>query len=144
MNNDTYLKKAALGIYNGIAAFITHFERSKGFTSANEEFKYMTKELFHLPLFILSFANLINLMVCHFDFKDADARACLKKSRVPVLFMHSKADTFVPTYMGLENYEACSSEKEIKLFEGVAHARSLFKYPEEYKRCVLDFLAKYF
>ena len=36
LNNDTYLKKAALGIYNGIAAFITHFERSKGFTSANE------------------------------------------------------------------------------------------------------------
>lgn len=36
LNNDTYLKKSALGIYNGIAAFITHFERSKGFTSANE------------------------------------------------------------------------------------------------------------
>ena len=36
LNNDTYLKKATLGIYNGIAAFITHFERSKGFTSANE------------------------------------------------------------------------------------------------------------
>ena len=36
LNNDTYLKKAALGIYNGIAAFITHFERSKGFTSTNE------------------------------------------------------------------------------------------------------------
>jgi N-acetylmuramoyl-L-alanine amidase len=36
LNNDTYLKKATLGIYNGISAFITHFERSKGFTSANE------------------------------------------------------------------------------------------------------------
>ena len=36
LNNDTYLKKATLGIYNGISAFITHFERSKGFTSAND------------------------------------------------------------------------------------------------------------
>ncbi|MCR5847815.1 MAG: N-acetylmuramoyl-L-alanine amidase [Lachnospiraceae bacterium] len=36
LNSDTYLKKATLGIYNGISAFITHFERSKGFTSANE------------------------------------------------------------------------------------------------------------
>lgn len=36
LNDDTYLKKATLGIYNGITAFITHFERSKGFTSANE------------------------------------------------------------------------------------------------------------
>lgn len=36
LNSDTYLKKATRGIYNGISAFITHFERSKGFTSANE------------------------------------------------------------------------------------------------------------
>lgn len=36
LNTDTYLKKATLGIYNGISAFITHFERSKGFTAANE------------------------------------------------------------------------------------------------------------
>lgn len=33
LTNDDYLKKASLGIYNGISAFITHFERSKGFTS---------------------------------------------------------------------------------------------------------------
>ena len=33
LTSDDYLKKASLGIYNGISAFITHFERSKGFTS---------------------------------------------------------------------------------------------------------------
>jgi len=33
LNNDQYLKKATLGIYNGLSAFITHFERSQGFTS---------------------------------------------------------------------------------------------------------------
>jgi N-acetylmuramoyl-L-alanine amidase len=27
-----YLQKAALGIYNGLSAFVTHFERSRGFT----------------------------------------------------------------------------------------------------------------
>lgn len=32
MNDDKYLKKATLGIYNGLSAFITHFERSQGFT----------------------------------------------------------------------------------------------------------------
>lgn len=36
LNDDKYLKKATLGIYNGIAAFISHFERSRGFTVANE------------------------------------------------------------------------------------------------------------
>ncbi|MCR5189370.1 MAG: N-acetylmuramoyl-L-alanine amidase [Treponema sp.] len=33
LNDDKYLKKATLGIYNGITAFVTHFERSQGFTS---------------------------------------------------------------------------------------------------------------
>ena len=36
LNDDKYLKKATLGIYNGITAYITHFERSRGFTVANE------------------------------------------------------------------------------------------------------------
>ena len=32
--NPEYLKKTSLGIYNGIQAFVTHFERSRGFTSS--------------------------------------------------------------------------------------------------------------
>ncbi len=33
LNTDAYLQKTAAGIYNGINAFVTHFERSRGFTS---------------------------------------------------------------------------------------------------------------
>ncbi|MBQ5472425.1 MAG: N-acetylmuramoyl-L-alanine amidase [Treponema sp.] len=33
LHTDDYLQKTALGIYNGINAFVTHFERSRGFTS---------------------------------------------------------------------------------------------------------------
>ncbi len=33
LNDDKYLKKATLGIYNGLSAFISHFERSQGFTA---------------------------------------------------------------------------------------------------------------
>ena len=32
MNDSTYLKKVANGIYNGLTSFVTHFEKSKGFT----------------------------------------------------------------------------------------------------------------
>ena len=32
LNEESYLQKTAFGIYNGIAAFVTHFERSRGFT----------------------------------------------------------------------------------------------------------------
>ncbi len=33
--SQSYLQKLSLGIYNGLAAFVTHFERSRGFTEAN-------------------------------------------------------------------------------------------------------------
>ncbi len=33
LSNPEYLKKSSTGIYNGIQAFVTHFERSRGFTS---------------------------------------------------------------------------------------------------------------
>ncbi len=32
LRDESYLQKTAFGIYNGIAAFVTHFERSRGFT----------------------------------------------------------------------------------------------------------------
>ncbi len=33
LTDDKYLQKISFGIYNGLEAFITHFERSRGFTS---------------------------------------------------------------------------------------------------------------
>lgn len=32
LNDKTYLRKTAFGIYNGISAFVAHFERSRGFS----------------------------------------------------------------------------------------------------------------
>ena len=34
LRNPEHLKKTSLGIYNGIQAFVAHFERSRGFTSS--------------------------------------------------------------------------------------------------------------
>lgn len=36
LNDNAYLQKSALGIYNGISAFVTHFERSRGFTGSGK------------------------------------------------------------------------------------------------------------
>ena len=114
-----------------------------GYTSPQEEFKYLLKEQMHVPVFFLFFANIINKIVCHYGFKDVNSVESLKGSKVPVLFISGDSDTFVPTRMTKENYEACTNTKEIKFFKGVEHARSYFLNKEEYKKLVLDFLAKY-
>lgn len=35
LSDESYLQKLSLGIYNGLAAFVMHFERSRGFTGAH-------------------------------------------------------------------------------------------------------------
>ena len=34
LTDESYLQKLSLGIYNGLSAFVTHFERSRGFTGS--------------------------------------------------------------------------------------------------------------
>jgi len=117
-----------------------------GYTSPYDEFNYLLTTKYHLPFpkFFLFFAETINKLVCHFGFKDINTKEILKGARVPVLFIHGGADNFVPTKMTEQNYRACTNSKEIKIFDGVPHARSFFENKEEYQKMVLDFLAKNF
>ncbi|MCR5740891.1 MAG: alpha/beta fold hydrolase [Gammaproteobacteria bacterium] len=112
-----------------------------GYTSANKELKDCLKRM-HVPTFFFFFANIINMIVTGFSLNKTSAIRSLKGSKVPVLFLHGAKDTFVPTYMGRENFEACTSEKYYHEFENATHARSYFLNKEKYEKIVLDFLAR--
>ena len=71
--------------------------------------------------------------------KETDALSAMKKLKIPVLIMHSKADTLV----GVSNAYALMKAKpdaSVKLFENSVHARSLSTYPEEFTATVTEFL----
>ena len=112
-----------------------------GFTTPWDEFKVCLKNI-KVPTFFLIFSNIINQIVNHWGFRKTSAIKSLEASRVPVLFIHGGKDTFVPTEMGRKNYQACTSEKYIKIFDNASHARSYFLNRELYKKIVLDFLAR--
>jgi len=113
-----------------------------GYTSPLEEFKYIVKNDFHMPTFFVYFAEIINKLNLHFDFRN-NSLDSLKASRVPVLLIHGTKDTFVPYSMGEQKYNACTSEKEFKSFENSTHARCYFDNKEEYQKIVLDFLVRH-
>ena len=96
-----------------------------------------------MPLYFLYFANIINKFVAKYDFKENNTIEAFKRSRVPALFIHGTKDELVPTAHTTANNEACTSEKKIHLFERVPHARSYFENQEEYRKIVLNFLAKH-
>jgi fermentation-respiration switch protein FrsA (DUF1100 family) len=74
-------------------------------------------------------------------FKEIDALSAMKKLQIPVLIMHSKADTVVDVSNAYAFSEA-NPKARLKLFEEALHARSIVKYPDEYKQTVKEFLAE--
>ena len=76
-------------------------------------------------------------------FREAAPLEMVKKSHLPMFFIHGDKDTFVPTWMVHPLYEAKPDPKEIWLAPGSEHACSYFDYPAEYTQRVQFFLEKY-
>ncbi len=114
-----------------------------GYTTAYEELKYVlrTKKV-PLASFFLVFVNIINIIVNKWSLKKESAIRSLEGSKVPVLFIHGAKDKLVPPYMAKQNFNACTSEKAIQIFDNAPHARSYFLNKEAYKKLVLDYLAR--
>ena len=68
----------------------------------------------------------------------------LKKTALPMLFIHGEDDTFVPYWMLDVVYDACASgEKECLSIPGAVHGEASWEDPELYWSTVEAFLEKY-
>lgn len=67
----------------------------------------------------------------------------LKTNKRPVLFIHGGKDTFVPTRMSRENYEACTAEKELLIIDEATHAQSFLVDPDACWSKMKAFVDKY-
>ena len=77
-----------------------------------------------------------------FDVEEISALEAMKKIKVPVLFIHGKADDFVPCDMTYQNYEACVSDKELVIVEEAGHGMRYYVDMEKTKQGVYAFLDK--
>lgn len=111
-----------------------------GFTSAKAEWKYISENNLRVPY---------DRRVRHVDALcrkrielDSDAYTTLdamKTCRVPILFIHGQADSFVPVEMTMQNYEACASSKRVLIVPGANHGMSYFLDREGYEAAVKAF-----
>ena len=127
------------------APYVKCFVEDCGYTSVWDEFKKELNVQFGLPTFPLMY---MSSALCHlkygWDFKEASALKQVAKCRLPMLFIHGDADTYVPTRMVYPLYMAKPAPKEIWIVRGgVEHAISYKAQPEEYTRRVNDFTRKY-
>lgn len=92
---------------------------------------------------VLVTTNIVNKIVSGFDYDDVQPIKSVKNAKVPVLFVHGGADTFIPMQMTYDLYNACGSDKDILIIEGADHAESFIKDPEVYGEKIKEFIDKY-
>ena len=67
----------------------------------------------------------------------------MKNCKIPVIFYHGDADSFVPCEMSVRNYEACASRKMLVTVEGADHGLAYPTDKEKYLTTLAEFFPEY-
>ena len=114
-----------------------------GFSSPAEILSHIIKRDFHLPAkLVLPLIDIWARVLGGFSFYDCDSRETLSRAKVPILFIHGRADDFVPCWMSEVGYVACESEKEILLIDYAGHGRSYLYEPERLRETITSFFKR--
>ena len=86
------------------------------------EFEFVNKMFLHfVPKHGLNAAERLAKKRLGFDFTSQSPLTAIKNAKCPVLFVHGKADTFIPYSTSEELYAACPTEKELLLVDDCGH-----------------------
>ncbi len=114
------------------------------YTSVYDEFSYLLRST---PRFCRSM--LVGLtekwckVLAKYDFRTDTPLMQVKKSRTPTLFIHGKADDFVPYDFGKRLYDACSAPKQMVTVEGAGHGLAFFVDKDKVVAEIKNFLQRY-
>ncbi|MDO4198783.1 MAG: alpha/beta hydrolase [Erysipelotrichaceae bacterium] len=112
-----------------------------GFTSGRDITAVQMKGTFNLPYFpFATLATFFAKNVGGVDFDKSKGEECARESDVPIVYIHGKADVFVPCWMSEKMYEATVKPKRLLLVEGAGHAAAYMMAPAEYKNLVNELL----
>lgn len=76
----------------------------------------------------------------HFDPRDGSPLQAVKKTKLPMLFIHGDKDTFVPYPMCDILYQACRSKKWKVTIKGAEHAVSSMVDYDRYRGAIVNFV----
>ena len=88
-------------------------------------------------------ANIITKIKAGYSLKKASCVKQIKKSKLPILFIHGDKDKFVPFCMLDKLYEAAGEKKEKLVIQGAGHAEASLISPEKYWHTVRKFIKRY-
>lgn len=115
-----------------------------GYTSAFDLLVHQITESFGLPAFpAMQLLDWRCQKVAGFSLREAEPVAAVKKSKLPILFIHGSKDPLVPVSMAEELYEQAETPKKLLIIDGAVHAIASQKEQEKYFKTVNDFVKPY-
>ncbi len=126
------------------APYVKCFVEDCGYTSVRDQFTKELDEQFHLPSFpLIDLASWMCRLRFGWDFDEASALTAISQCHLPMLFIHGDADTYVPTRMVYELYQAKPEPKSLWVVPNAKHATSYRDNQTEYTRRVQSFTEQY-
>ena len=123
------------------------FVEDCGYTSLNDELHYEAHHMYHLPnglsWVLIKTMSGINRTQNGFFTGEASSVTSLHHNHRPMLFIQGSNDTFGPTKMVYQNYQASRGPKQLLVVKGAKHAASYAHAPQQYQRHVERFLSHY-
>jgi fermentation-respiration switch protein FrsA (DUF1100 family) len=97
--------------------------------------------MYHLPAFpFLYTTSLLTKLKAGYFFGEASALVKVAGTRLPILFIHGEADTFVPFEMMGKLYAAAADPREKLAIPDAGHGLARMKDMDAYDACVIRFL----
>ena len=75
--------------------------------------------------------------------KENSTIEAMKKTKLPILFIHGSDDMFVPVDMRFENYKACAAPKYLPVVPGAIHGQSYDVDQQKYEEATKKFWDRY-
>lgn len=114
-----------------------------GFSSITKLFKYKLERKRVKSELLINAVNSANKRKLGFDFYDINPIQSVRKTKVPIMFIHGTDDSFVPSFMVHELFDACPNDnKEILKIDGANHAQNLLVGGEIYFSALDSFIEK--
>lgn len=114
-----------------------------GFTSPAAILAKVIRADYHIPpALILPAMNFWFRLLAKYDINEYSTSKALAKCRLPVLFIHGKADGFVPYEMSEENFAAAAGDKTFVSVEKAGHGMSYLCEKEKCDAALDAFIKK--
>ena len=109
------------------------------YTSPKEIIKKVIEDM-GLPVGICyPFVRLGARIYGRFDLEEFSPIEAVRRAKIPIIFIHGEADSFVPAEMSKRLYDECASEKFLLMVPGAIHGVAFPAAKELYIEAVKDF-----